>query len=336
MRLEELGEFSLIDRIAALTAEPSSVVRAGIGDDAAVLELAGDERLLVTTDAFVEDVHFRRQWLTPTQIGARAAGAALSDIAAMGGRPIAVLVSAGWPPSLDVAAAQQLIDGLAQVGGRYGAALAGGDTAASPGGIFIDVIVIGTVRQPWLRSTAQPGDVLLVTGSLGEAAAALALLQSEVVADAAALPVALRERFANPTPRLAVAEALAELGAVTAAIDISDGLVQDAGHLARSSRAAITIEADRLPISPPARRAAQQLGADPLQWALTSGEEYELLLTVAPDLVQQAAELVADKGGTTLTPIGQVSQGEGVVVLDESGEPLELPTSGWNHFGQDE
>jgi len=332
VRLEELGEFGLIKQIAALIGEPSSAVRVGIGDDAAVLKLAGDGHLLVTTDVFVEDVHFRRQWLTPAQIGARAAGAALSDIAAMGGEPIAIFVSAGWPPSLEAETATELMAGLARVAGEYGTALAGGDTAASPGGIFIDVVVIGTAGQPWLRSTVQPGDVLLISGSLGEAAAALALLQDGKVANAAALSPALQERFTNPIPRLSVAKALAEGGAVTAAIDISDGLVQDAGHLAESSRVAITIEADRVPISPRCRPAAQQLGADPLQWALTSGEEYELLLTVAPALVQQAAELVADKGGITLTPIGRVSEGEGVVVVDESGEPLELSTEGWNHF----
>lgn len=335
MRLAELGEFGFIQRIARLVGAPQAPVEVGIGDDAAVLKLPGDEHLLVTTDAFVEGVHFRRQWLTPAQIGTRAACAALSDIAAMGGEPVAAFVSAAWPPTLEVAAAEELMVGLAEVVSQYGAALAGGDTTASPQGIFVDVIIVGATPQPWLRSGAQPGDILMVTGSLGEAAAALELLQTGRVSEASALPQALARRFASPTPRLAVVAALAARNAVKAAIDISDGLAQDAGHLSERSGVAVILESARLPIPPICRQTAQQLGQDPVQWALTSGEEYELLLAVSPDLVEQAAELIAEKGGTTLTQIGSITEGEGVTVLDENGKPMEVTTGGWNHFGQD-
>ena len=225
--------------------------------------------------------------------------------------------------------------GLVEILGKYGAALAGGDTVASPAGIFLDVVIIGTAREPWLRSGAQPGDVLMVTGSFGEAVAALALLQTGQVSAASGLPEALQTRFINPIPRLAVVEALGPLDAVTAAIDISDGLVQDAGHLARRSGVALTLEAARVPIAPLCAQTAEQLDEDPVQWALTSGEEYELLLAVSPDLAQQAAELVAERAGTTLTQIGYVSEGEGVTVLDESGELLEVTAGGWNHFSQE-
>lgn len=335
MRLAELGEFGFIERIAKLVGAPQAPVEVGIGDDAAVLKLAAAEYLLVTTDVLVEDVHFRRQWLTAGQIGARVACAGLSDIAAMGGEPVAAFVSAAWPPTLEVAAAEDLMVGLAEVVGQYGAVLAGGDTTASPQGIFIDVIILGTTPQPWLRSGAQPGDILMVTGSLGEAAAALALLQAGHVTDASALPQALARRFASPTPRLAVVKALAARNAVKAAIDISDGLVQDAGHLSERSRVAVILESARVPISPICRQTAQQLGQDPVQWALTSGEEYELLLAVSPDLAEQAAELVAEQAGTILTQIGSITEGEGVTVLDESGKPMEVTSSGWDHFRPD-
>jgi len=335
VRLAELGEFGFIEKIARLVGAPQAPVVVGIGDDAAVLKLTGDGYLLLTTDVLVEDVHFRRQWLSPEQIGTRAAGMALSDIAAMGGRPIAAFVSVGLPPTLEVEPAEELMAGLSRTATQYGAVLAGGDTTASSQGIFVDVVILGTTHQPWLRNGAQPGDILMVTGSLGEAGAALALLQAGQVTDASALPEALAKRFANPTPRLAVAEALAARNMVKAAIDISDGLVQDAGHLSQRSGVSITIESARVPISPICCQTAQQLAQDPVQWALTSGEEYELLLAISPEMAEQASQVVTANGEIALTEIGYVTEGERVVVLDESGKPMDVTLGGWDHFGQD-
>ena len=334
MRLEELGEFGFIQRIARLVGASAPPVVVGVGDDAAVLKLSADEYLLVTTDAVVENEHFRRQWLTAQQIGARAASAGLSDIAAMGGRPLAALVSAGLPPSLEAAAAEQLMQGLVDTFGRHDTPLVGGDTTASPSGIFLDVVVLGTAGGPWLRSTARPGDALLVTGSLGAAVAALELLRSGAVEDASALPAPLAARFAGPTPRLAVAAALRDLDAVDGALDISDGLVQDAGHLARASAVAVTIEAGRVPISEACRRVAEQLGHDALQWALTSGEEYELLLAVRPHRIEEVVEVARTKADSTLTHIGHIADGEGVTIVDEAGQPVAVTQRGWDHLSR--
>ncbi len=331
MRLDELGEFGFIARVADFVGEPRGAVVVGIGDDAAVLKTSGEGHLLVTTDAFVEGRHFRREWLSAEQIGTRAACAAISDIAAMGGEALAVFVSLGLPGGEEAAFGEQLMRGIHNVATEYDASLAGGDTFASPSGICLDVVVVGQVDRPWLRSAARPGDILLVSGTLGEAAAAFHLLDSGAAPHAEGLPTALHNRFVRPTPQLALAQALAELAAPPAAIDISDGLAQDAGHIAERSEVALTIEADCVPLSPACYEVAAELGADPVLWALTSGEEYELLLAM-PSAHAEQAVAQAQQVGVVLTRIGSVKAGSGVTVLGSDGSPIEFERGGWNHF----
>ncbi len=331
MRLDELGEFGLIARLAEAVGTGQGSVIVGIGDDAAVLEAPSAGYLLVSTDACLEGQHFRRQWLTASQIGWRAAGAALSDIAAMGGEALAVFVSAGLPPTEEAAFAEQLVCGIHEAATEHGATLAGGDTCASPDRVYLDVVAVGQAQQPWLRSTAQPGDVLLVTGTLGESAAALHLLESDRVQNADGLPPALRDRFARPTPQFAVARCLQQLSQPPCAIDISDGLVQDAAHIAEASGVALTIQAAHIPVAEACREVAADADADPLRWALTGGEEYELLLTLPRDLVEQARSLV-EAEDVKLTEIGFVTVGAGVGVVDADGKEMELARTGWDHF----
>ena len=332
MRLDELGEFGFIAKVADIVGVLQGAVAVGIGDDAAVLETGGDRYLLVTTDAFVEERHFRREWLAADQIGSRAASAALSDIAAMGGEARAVFVSLGLPAAESVAFGEELMRGVHEVAAQWRAGLAGGDTFASPAGVFLDVVVVGEVSRPWLRSAARPDDILLVSGTIGEAAAAFHLLDAGAAANADALPAVLHSRFVRPTPQFALVQALAQLPEPPAAIDLSDGLVQDAAHIAERSGVAITVEADCLPVSAACGEAAAQLGADPVQWALTGGEEYELLLAMPPGQVDQAVAQ-AQQAGLVLTRIGRLSAGTGVTVLDSAGSPVKLDLTGWDHFG---
>jgi len=249
----------------------------------------------------------------------------------MGGEALAVFVSAGLPPTEEAAFAEKLICAVHEVASEHGATLAGGDTFASPHGICLDVVVLGQAQQPWLRSTAQSGDVLLVTGTLGETAAALYLLESERIQNADSLPPALRQRFARPVPQFAVARCLQQLAQPPCAIDISDGLVQDAAHVAEASGVALTIQAAQIPVADACREVAAEAGADALRWALTSGEEYELLLTLPRGLVEQARSLV-EAEGVELTEIGLVTAGEGVVVVDADGNEIEIDRTGWDHF----
>ncbi len=285
----------------------------GIGDDAAILDVPAGTRLVVSTDTTTEDVHFRRAWLAPVEIGWRAAMAALSDLAAMGAEPLGVLVALGAPTSWDAA----LDDVLQGVGDACAAArvpIIGGDTTRGPV-LTLGITVLGTTCQPMLRSGARAGDVLFVTGSLGGPGSALAAWL------AGGSPRAThRARFARPVARLSMGAWCAANGA-TSAIDLSDGLVADAGHLAAASRVQIDIELGAVPV----------LGGVSAREALASGEEYELLITgpMGMDVAARDARI------GTLTPIGRVlaptpAAGSGVTVRDG---PLRVdPPAGYDHL----
>ncbi|MHB8994233.1 MAG: thiamine-phosphate kinase [Armatimonadota bacterium] len=323
MDLTRLGEFGLIAEISQLVNCNDADVVLGIGDDCAVVRAGGDTIWAITTDAMIEGRHFRRDWLTPYEIGSRAMTAALSDIAAMGASPRFAFSSLAIPPSWDASEAIAMARGLASQATNFGACLLGGDTIAAHEHAFIDITLIGQCGQEiWRRDGAQPGDAVCVTGNLGGTAAAIA-------ARLAGLEKPLTwQRYAAPVPRVETASALSSLGAITAALDISDGLVQDAGHLCDRSGVGIRLHADRLPISGQTQATARALARDAVQWALSSGEEFELLLTTPPhkvECLQAATDL-------PLTVVGEVVEGAGVAVIDASGSPVRLVSAGWDHF----
>lgn len=325
MRLDELGEFGFLARVQARLPRDAPGIILGSGDDAAVLA-CGDRFLLVSTDAMVEGRHFRWEWLSPAEIGDRAARAALSDLAAMGGLPRGLFASVAFRPDTDAADAEALARGLEAGAAACGAHLLGGDLAGSPGPVFLDVTVIGETSTYWPRGGAQPGDLVLVSGDLGRSATALALLNAGItVAD---LPPDLRERFLRPQPAFDLVTALQPLAAVTAAIDISDGLLADLGHLAESSGVQIDLDAGRVPLAPGTSAAAEELGLEVLPLALSSGEEYELAFTISRESLGATQQAVRDHGARPVTVIGEVTAGRGVVVEGEN-----LPVSpGWDHF----
>ncbi len=325
MRLDELGEFGFLARLqAALPADVPGVLL-GSGDDAAVLAF-GDRYLVVSTDAMVEDRHFRRDWLGPAEIGERAARAALSDLAAMGALPRGIFASVALPPDLEVAEAEALCLGLEAGAVAAGVHLLGGDLAASPGPLFLDVTAVGETTRYWTRAGARPGDLVLVSGELGASAAALARLEAgEALAD---LPPDLRERFVQPQPAFDLVAALQPLGVVTAALDISDGLLADLGHLATTSAVGVRLAADRVPIAESARIVAEAVGRDAVALALASGEEYELALAIAPEALESVQQAVKRCGARAVTVVGEVTREVGGVV---AGGPAP-PSPGWDHF----
>ncbi len=285
----------------------------GIGDDAAILDVPAGRRLVVSTDTTTEDVHFRRPWLAPIEIGWRAGMAALSDLAAMGAEPLGVLIALGAPKSWD-AELDAVLQGVGDACAAAKAPIIGGDTTRAPV-LTLGITVLGTAVVPMRRDGARPGDVIYVTGSLGGPGAALATWL------AGSRPRATnRARFARPVARLSVGAWCAAHGA-TAAIDISDGLVVDAGHVAAASGARLVIELGAVPV----------LAGIAARDALASGEEYELLVTgpAGMDAAARAARL------GTLTPIGRVlpatpAAGPGVVVLD--GPNRVDPPPGYDHL----
>lgn len=332
-----LGEFKLIGRLVRRlgAGRDDTVVGAGL-DDTAVLRLADGRLQLATLDALVEGTHFLRDEVEPRSLGRRLAAVNLSDLAAMGGHPTHALAGLVAPLSLTVGFLSEVMEGLGHELGRFGADLVGGNVAAGHC-LMIDLALLGEVDEArlLLRSGARPGDAVLVTGALGGAAAARALAaarragETPAVADAHVDAVALR--LEAPTPRLAVAPLLRPHGA-SAAIDLSDGLASDLGHVCLQSGVGAVVYAACLPVDPDAQAVAAALGADALPWALGGGEDYELLLTADPARAQSLAARVLGETGVALTRVGEITGGsERILVLpDGSRKPLE---GGWNHFG---
>jgi thiamine-monophosphate kinase len=315
---------------------PGHGVRAGIGDDCAVLEPDGTAPfLLATTDLLIEEVHFRRAYASPHDIGWKALAVNLSDIAAMGGRPRWALVALACPAATEASDVEAFYEAAWSLAGEHGVTIVGGDTSASPGGWIVNVTLLGdTARAPLLRSTARVGDVVAVTGSLGASAAGLALLTAgEIPAGLDPTDVdAVTRAHLRPRPRLREGQWLAATGDVTAMIDLSDGLVTDLGHVAEESGAGARVDVDRIPVSAPARRVAAARGADALAWATGGGEDYELLLTCDPRAWERLRDGLAAATGQPLRAIGQiVDRGAGVTFIDAAGRPVAL-AHGFEHF----
>ncbi|MGQ0539741.1 MAG: thiamine-phosphate kinase [Gemmatimonadaceae bacterium] len=305
-----LGEGAEFDLIRALLARWKGIAR-GIGDDAAVMDVPANERLVVSADTSVQDVHFRLEWLTPEEIGYRATMAALSDMAAMAARPLGMMLALIVPRQF-TDAILRLADGIGEAARSAQCTIIGGDLSRGAT-LSIGVSVLGATARPVGRHGARPGDLVYVTGVLGGPAAALAAFSAGVEPERAA-----RARFARPAARLREGMWAAQAGA-RAMIDISDGLVSDAGHLAAASGVRLTIDLELLPCMP---------GCAP-ESAATSGEEYELLFTGNAGIDHDAFERAF---ALPLRVIGSVSASpEGDVVFTRGAVRVDL-AKGYDHF----
>jgi len=327
-------ERALIELIRRAAPAPAGV-RVGIGDDCAVLEPSVGASLLATTDLLLEDVHFRRRYARPRDVGWKALAVNLSDIASMGGRPRWALVALACPEDVTTDEVEAFWAGALALAAEHGVAVVGGDTAASPHGWAVNVTVLGeTGRPPLLRSTARPGDVVAVTGALGRSAAGLALLEHP---DAArGLTAEAREdatgAHLRPLPRVREGQWLAAAGGVTAMIDLSDGLATDLGHVVEESRVGARVDLPRVPVGVSARAAAAALGRDALAWATSGGEDYELLLTCAPDAYARLAAGLETATGTPLSAVGEIAAaGTGLHWTDAAGREVAVGP-GFEHF----
>ena len=282
----------------------------GLGDDAAVLDVPPGRRLVVSTDASVEGVHFRAEWLSPPEIGWRATVAALSDLAAMASEPLGIVVALSLPARWRQHALE-IGDGIADAVAHAGTRIVGGDTTGGQA-LTLSITVLGHAARPLCRTGAHEGDAVWVTGELGGPLLALRALEARVIPEPAH-----RARFARPEPRLAEARWLAGQGA-TSMVDVSDGLTADLGHIAAASGVRVELELDRLP------RAAGASAED----AARGGEEYEVALTGPAELDALAFERAF---GVRLTRIGRVVQGEAGVVATRDGEFVDL-APGYDHL----
>lgn len=301
-------EFRFIRRLIRRFGQLAS----GIGDDAALIHVPRDNMVAISTDTSVENVHFRREWLTLDEIGYRATTAAISDLAATGAAGIGILIALTTPletrENLDA-----LSDGIARAATAAGVRIFGGDTTRGPV-LSLTITVFGNTREALRRDAARAGHHVYVTGNLGGPGAALRALT-----EGSSVPAGWRDRFANPRARLREARWLAGRG-VRAAIDISDGLLADAAHVAAASNVRISIDVDRVPVMP---------GID-VREAVQSGEEYELLVTSA---IPIDCDAFRSRFGVNLTEIGTVADGAPGVEAMMHGKPLEIEPRGYDHFG---
>ncbi|MDT8435183.1 MAG: thiamine-phosphate kinase [Gemmatimonadota bacterium] len=324
-RLGPGGEFRRIEAIlAAADAPPGDLATVGPGDDAAVLApFTG--RLVVSSDLTVEDVHFRRGWMSWEELGWRATAAALSDLAAMGAAAVGALLSLALGPEEDETVVEALARGAGRCLRETGGALLGGDLTASPGPLVLDVIVLGRTERPLTRAGARPGDEVWVTGRLGGAAAAVEAWRAGQRPDAAA-----RRAFVGPSPRLREAAWLADRADIRAAVDLSDGVAGDAGHVAAASAVRLRLDGTALPVHPAA--AAGRSPAAARRMAAAGGEDYELLLVAAPGALPEVGAAFRAEFDVPLTRIGTVETGEGVTWDDPAGRSTLDGGAGFDHF----
>ena len=341
-RLGDLGEAELIRHLQGrIPAAPD--VPVGIGDDAAAVSL--QPSALVTVDSLVEGVHFLRDSAPARLLGRKALTVNLSDIAAMGGISRHALVSLCLPQQIELSWLDSLYDGLLERAAEVGVSIIGGNVARSPEAIVVDITLLGEAEKPLLRSGAQPGDLVVVTGELGAAAEGVQLLRHGARLDgdgelsatgvwtessSEAVHACLRAQL-DPRPPLALARSLGERGLARAGMDLSDGLSSDLAELCRRGDLGARVEADAVPVSTAVSRLEHARGGDALSLALHGGEDYELLLAVDPARFEELKEL-AGVWGVPICAIGEFFEGEPMGRLrDETGD-RPMPAGGHDHF----
>lgn len=318
----DIGEFKLIERLARLIPSSPNVVES-IGDDCAVVRVFG-RNLLVTCDMFIEDVHFRKSFYRAEDIGWKVAAGAISDIAAMGGTPLFCVVSLACPATTRVVYIEDMYKGMNSLMSRCGAVIIGGDTARNQSGLIVDLMVIGDAHGSNYkrRRGAQAGDLLAVTGNPGESAAGFHALDNGVDAPA------LAQAHLHSMPRVMEGQWLASNDAVRAMMDVSDGVFQDAGHLAKAGGLGINMFRDALPVSDALREYSESSGMDATRFLLGGGEDFELLFALNANSGDRILEDFHHEFQTPLTVIGEFTENWKGVRLD--GEEVEI--QGWDHF----
>lgn len=333
MKLGDVGEFGLIERIARRVGDARPPVSVGIGDDASVLVPPAGVDLVTTTDTLIQGVHFLVGGTPFEDLGYKSLSVNLSDLAAMGARPLQAFLSLGLPPDCQLEEVDRFIDGFLEAS-PPGLQLSGGDTVMSPGGWVVSVTLIGQcpAGRVLLRSAARPGDLVFVTGTLGDSAAGLSIIMGKSAPEDDSDRRYLVKAHNRPMAQLEAGRILSDSGVCRCAIDVSDGFLQDLGHLCSSSRVRAEVDLDSLPVSAAAENLARMIGLDPFLWPLTGGEDYQLIFTLPADGPARSLIFSMEKAGTRTSRVGRIVSGEGVVLF-EQGRPRPVPPrTGHNHF----
>lgn len=334
MKVSETGEFGLIGRLAKMAAQSEDQEQAawqqlitGIGDDAAAY-FSNNEVQLATVDSLVENVHFSLKYMSWQELGWKCIAVNLSDIAAMGGFPRYSLVSIGFPPETEVENILDLYCGMFAIAGKFGLAIVGGDTVSSPS-LFISVTVLGSAgekkRGMLRRGAAQPGDLIGVTNTLGGSAGGLEMLTKNLKFKPK-LAKQLKQAHILPNPRVQEGQLLLAKG-VRCGMDISDGLSGDMGHICAESKCGANIYIELVPVNAAAKEC---FGGRAQEMALTGGEDYELLFT-APPMIMEKVQKTAEFPVTVIGEVTAENAGK-VTLTDSSGKQISLKKSGWDHF----
>lgn len=326
-----MTEDQIVEAIAAIAGGGRGRVRLGIGDDAAVWQPSRSNRSVITSDAAVEGVHFSLDWLSMHDVGWRAMTANASDLAAMGARPLLATVALGFPEALDARRVLECYRGLADCASACGIAIVGGDLTRAPV-LTISIAAVGEVRQSNLktRSGMRAGDVVAVTGELGASRAGLELLRGTIALDE---PLAMQARAAYATPEARVSEGrwLGASANVHAMMDCSDGLSTDLARMARASGCGVRVES--IPAAAAALAAAEANGEDAWRFALAGGEEFELIVAIAPRAFGPLEKRFRSRFGHPLLRVGVAQADERLVVVNQGAEQPLVPT-GWDHFAK--
>ncbi len=333
MKLHELGEFGLIDRISSHCIVRQEGVLKGIGDDCAVIDLSQEEALLVTTDVLVERVHFCLPQISPWQLGYKSLAVNLSDIAAMGGKARDAFISLGIPGEISVEFLEEFYSGMKTLASKYAVNILGGDTTLSKSDLFISITVTGTIKKARIcyRSGATVGDAICVTGTLGDSAAGLEIITSREETTSK-LSECLVNAHLEPFPQIEEGQFLAESGVVTAMIDVSDGLSSDIRHICQQSNVGAILYESRIPLSESLKHYAARYNKDPLHFALAGGEDYCLLFTVNNGFFEGLARTYHKKFNAPLFCIGEIVSGPEIILVKKNKEKIRMPSTGYDHF----
>jgi thiamine-monophosphate kinase len=328
MKLSTLGEFGLIHAIQQRSSQRSPDTVIGIGDDAAVLKTGPASLLLATTDMLIEGVHFDLSFTDFYSLGWKSAAINLSDIAAMGGVPRFCLTSLALPARVPVEAVLDFYQGFNALLRAHKTILVGGDTCSSKGGLVISVTALGEAKKRTIipRSGAKQGDRIFVTGTLGDSGAGLELLKAGVRSQESGVR-RLIDRHLRPVPRVAWGRKLALSGCASSMIDVSDGLSSDLSHLCEESGTGAMLFSDKIPCSPALLRSADRLRKPPLHYALSGGEDYELLFTVPSGRMKKLESL-----HIPAVEIGTITRGNAMFLVNGAGKKTALRPTGYDHF----
>jgi len=330
MKLSDLGEFGLIEKIRDMVGLPGGNVLKGIGDDCAVVESSDGKVTLFTTDVLVEGVHFTKGFISPVNIGRKALAVNISDIAAMGGKPLYALLSLGVPESTEIEYLDKLVSGVSSLANEYKIDLIGGDTSLSPELLFIIVFLVGesSTDKVLFRSGAGAGEVIFVTGEVGSSAAGLDVLKRGLKIKKYG---SLIDAHAKPRPHIKEGEIISSSGLATSLIDISDGVVADLGHICRESKVGALIKESDLPISQECTQYCHINDLNATDFALYGGEDYVLMGTVPEHLYYKFRDLM-NSGGCTLYPIGRIKEETGIRLQNRDRVITEVEPEGYDHF----